>query len=540
MVKNLIMFLSLIIIGVFAHYPSSNLSLYGDDWLFIYRYFTHSGHLNTMLPGILTYLAPYGPSIFLIGTEYQIFGQNYFFYYLVALIFKIFASFALLLVVKKITKSTLISLLVTILFLVGFIGIQTTDWVFYMNVYLATGLFFLSLYFQFKFFETYKHKDLIYQLLFAITAIITAPGRLFPLILIIPLTEVILLFHKIPSNLLRGHQTKQGLSLAIARILMWGSSFLRLKKEVSKVLAKLAIFFIFIIILWLIGDFGAPGKIYSPYVWSGNWRTKEFFELIIKNPLYTLNSFLQSVGLVIYPNHPSVKIFKPELIGLSFVVFSILGLVFSRKERFKFNKVIIGCLIFFTPLIGMWFFSGLRVIDSPDRYLLFPFAGSCILIGVLSARFFNYFKTGIIFFLVILIGANFLATKSMYEYWLSKGRNVTFAKMVDKQILKDFPQPVTSPKIIYLDSDDGVALHSLQFGIGFRMLVLSNTWNDKYFSSIYNVTEKDKFIEKIAERINTGEKKQDVINSVYAYGNINNRFLDMTKPVREELSSISF
>lgn len=506
MIKNLFIFFSLIIIGVFAHHPSFNLSLYGDDWLFIYRYFTHSGHLNPILPGILTYLAPYGPSIFLIGTQYQIFGQNYFFYYLVSLIFRIFASFALLLVVKKIIKSTLFSLSVTTLFLVGYIGIQTTDWVFYMNVYLATGLFFLSLYFQFKFFETYKYKDLIYQLLFTITAIITAPGRLFPLILIMPLTEIIL--------------------------------FLNFRKEVSKVLAKLTIFFIFIIILWLIGDFGAPGKIYSPYVWSGNWRITEFFELVIKNPFDTLSSFLQSVGVVIYPNHPSVKIFKPELIGLSFVIFSILGLVFSRKERFAFNKVIIGGLIFFIPITGMWFFSGLRVIDSPDRYLLFTFATFCILIGILSARFFNYFKIGVISLLVMLIGANFIATKSMYEYWLSIGRNVFFAKMLDEQILKDFPLPVTSPKTIYLDSDDNATLQSLQFGIGFRILVLSNTWNDKYFESIYNVTERDKFLEKIAERINKGETKQDVINSVYAYGSINNKFVNITQKIRKELSKL--
>ncbi len=497
--SRLFIFILLLIIGLFVHYPSFYLSLYGDDWLTIYLYFVPDGDPARFgsLPGLLSFLTPYGPSILLIGKLYEIFSTNYYFYFIVSFILKLFASWVLFLSVQQITKSKIISFLVSLLFLVGFTGIQTTDWVFYMNVYLAAALFFLSVYFQFKFFETYKKKDLIYQLLFSITAIIAAPVRLFPLILTIPLTEIVLYFNR--------------------------------KKEISRVAAKLAIFFIIIILLWIIGVFGGVGRIYSPDAWS----IKEFFEFIVKNPLYSLNSFLYWIGIVTFPDYPNVQLFKPELTGFLFLTFFTLGLVLSRKDREKFTLIMISGLTFLIFLISMWFYSKLRLSSSSDRYLLLPFAGFCILTGILSARFFNYFKIGVIFFLVMLIGINFLATKSIYSYWLDQGRSSDYISAVDAQLKKDFPKPLKSLTIIYIEPDDAGVEQSTVFGMAFKIAVFSKTWNDNLIPHV--VDEKKVLIKKIDEQIAKGAVKEDVISNVYGYKIHNKKFTSITPQIRAEL-----
>lgn len=494
--KNLIVLVLLIAIGISAHYQSFNLSLYGDDWLFIYRYLTHYDpfvHINTMLPGILKYLAPYGPSIFLVGTEYQIFGQNYFLYYLVALIFKIFASFALFLVCKKITKSILISLLVAILFLVGFTGIQTTDWVFYSNVYLAVGLFFIGLLLQIK-------NSLLY-FIFSLLAILVAPVRLYPLVFIVPLTDFILL-------------AKDNFK----------------KKNIF--FNKVAFFGLIIIIFWLIGVFGGPAKIYSP----GDWTVRDFTNFVTTQPLFTIKSFFYWIGTIFIPESLTGNQRQVILVGFGFLIVSMLALVQNRVER---GWVILSTVTFLIFFLTMWFFSPNRLIGSADRYLLPTFASGCFLIGILVKKMTNgstLLKYLGYLVLVILIIFHASATRNMYNYWLSKGRDISFAKKVDMQIAEDFPLPVISPKIIFLQSDDAAILHSMQFGLLFKITILSNTLNIKYFNDIFN--EKPKLIEAVALKIDKGESKQDVINSVYAYGYINNKFLNITKPVREELSNI--
>lgn len=497
--------LFLTVIGIFAHYLSFMFSLYGDDWLVIYLYSFPDGDPSRFgqLPGILSFLTPYGPSIFLMGKLYEIFGTNYSLYFIVSFLFKLFASWTLFLAIQKITKVKIISILISILFLVGFIGIQTTEWVFYMNVYLATAFFFLAIYFQFKFFETYKKTDLINQFIFFTISIIAAPVRLSPLVLIAPLIEASILFSK---------------KIKSPKIIM----------------IKAGLFLGTILFLWLIGVFGGPGKIHS----ASTWSVKGFYEMVFNDPIQSLNSILHWIGITAYPNHPTIRILEPKAIGFIFLSFSALGLILSRKERKTFILIITSGCAFFIFLGLMWFYSKLRLTDSPDRYLLLPFASYCIFLGILSAKFIKYFKNGVVVFLLVLIILNFFATRSVYRYWLSIGRGKDFAKVLDRQIMKDFPRPVTSQKIIFLQSDNTAARDTLQFGLLFRITILSNTWDIHYFNDIYN--NKDELIDKITMKIKNGESKEEVINSVSAYGYMDNKFVDLTKFIRKDLSVKSY
>lgn len=506
---NAIIFILLTLTGIITHYPSFNFALYGDDWFVIYLYLVPDGSPIRFgpLPGLLTYLTPYGPAIFLMGRLYEIFGTNYHLYFMVSLIFKIFASWALFLAVRQITKSRLASFLIATLFLVGFVGIQTTDWVFYMNTYLASGLFFLSLYYQFKFFETRKKRDLVSQYLFLISSIIVASLRLFPLIFIIPLIEIsVLLSQK--------------------------------DKVLRTTVFKITLFSSLILLLWLIGVFGGPGgQIY----YAGAWTLKQFLEFIINNPLFALSSFLHWIGIVVFPTHPSVKILEPKVIGFLFSGVFILALLKSRKDREKLILLISGGLIFFIPLFFMWFYSNLRLTDSSDRYLLFPFAGFCILIGILSTSLIKYFKAGIIVLLIILIGTNFLATKAIYKYWLSIGRDKDYMQDVHGQIISSMSLPLTENDVIYLDFDDMAELQSVVFGLGFKILVLSKTLNKEYFPNIYDNNIKDAkllIIKSLQDKISQGYTKEDLIERVFAFQSKDGILKNTTTDFRKELLTL--
>src|SRR3989344_6321005 len=101
--NKLLILLTLLLIGALVHFKSFQMVPFGDDWKFIYNYYTHeekSLHISNF-PGIFAYLAPYGPSILVIGLTYAIFGKTYFIYYLIPLIFKAFTAFLLFLTLKN-------------------------------------------------------------------------------------------------------------------------------------------------------------------------------------------------------------------------------------------------------------------------------------------------------------------------------------------------------------------------------------------------------------------------------------------------------
>ncbi len=495
--NNFILLLSLTFLGVLIHYPTFSLALYGDDWICLYRYFTHYApfaQINTMLPGIFTYLAPYGPSIFLIGNEYRIFGNNYFFYYLVALIFKIFASFALFLVFKKITKSTLLSFLVATLFLGGFTGIQTTDWVFYSNVYLAVGLFFLGLLFQISFFEDKKRKNLLLHSIFSILAIVAAPVRLYPLVFIIPITDFILL-------------GKDGF------------------KNKKLILNKIAIFGLIITTLWLFGMFGGPwGKIYSP----GDWSIMDFINFLVDKPYFTIKSFFYWIGTIFIPDSLNNNQIQVAFVGFGIVMISFFTAIKS-KERIW---VMLSGITFLIFLLTMWFFSPNRLIGSADRYLLPTFASGCFLIGILVKSLLNtsilpkYFGYLI---LVILIILHVSATRNIYSQWLLKGRDSEFINTIDKVILTDFknPQEIIQPSKIYLDFDDGSIMQSVQFGLTFKIMIISKTYDLKYLPDVFN--------EKLVLINQVTKEKKEFNNGIFGYQYKNNVFKNITGEIRKEL-----
>ncbi len=495
-IKNLKIFIVLILVGLIVHYPSFKLSLYGDDWLTIYLYFTHDDPAARFgpLPGILTFLTPYGPSILLIGTLFKIFHTNYIFYYITALILRVIAAFSLYLACQKITNAKFVSFLISVLFLVGSTGLQTTDWVFYMSIYLATGLFLLGIFYKVKFFQERQKKNLYMSLFFELASIIVASVRLYPVIFLSPLTDTLFFF-----------QTGQGKKFSLKLLVI-----------------KNIIFVAAITLFWSIGVFGTPGRVYSP-----DWSVSNFLTIVTGVPIDALKSFFYWVGVTLISLNLIKDVQSIQIIGILFPLFLLSRIIKSLRMVYKRNRVslLTVSLLFFISLVTIWWYSPLRLISSEDRYLLFPFATLCLLIGVLTSSLAHYLRIGAVILLVFLIVFHSIATRSMYYYWLSKGRDATFIRKVEQIIYPNLTTLSKGRNIIYLNFGDSVTLQSVQFGLAFKILVLSKTWDQRHLALVYN--DKQSLIKAINNKITQGE--------VYAYQFENNTFRDITLATREEL-----
>ncbi len=497
--KNIFVLIILIFIGLVVHFKSFQMVPYGDDWRFIYNYFTHEEVVANFspLPGLLAYLAPYGPSALTIGFLYQVFGSKYYIFYLMPLIGKIITSFVIFLMLKNISnelkkRDIIVSFLSAAFFLVGATGIQAIDWAFHINVYISMFIFALGIFFQIRFFNYKKEKDLLLALFFSLFAIVFAPFRFLSVTLMVPLIDLIFLIRN------------------------------KAKDIFLIILLKNLIFAISIFVFFLIGLFGhSPQDFYSPF------PIRDAVKLVMAEPLLSAKTFLHWIGSTIMPFYPGPGI-NSFITGAVFLL--ILFTVFS-KYRGKY--IILGSVLYFIPLFLMWMITPTRIIDSGDRYLPLAFFGLSFLIGVICL-YANKFKNIFIGVLLILVLIQALSTMRIYSYWISIGRGADFTLPEQEKIMSHFLVPQTEQKIIYLDFEENpVFLQSIEFGIGYRVAVLSGTKGlDNFPRQLDNKGELVKFIKSELSR---GESIDQIVNKIYAFQYKNKVFQDITDTFDAEL-----
>lgn len=498
--RNYTILIVLILIGYVIHFRSFQIVPYGDDWRFIYNFFTHEEIVANFspFPGIFAYLAPYGPSALTIGFLYQVFESKYYIYYLIPLIFKILTAFIIFMTLKEISiklkkKEYWLSFLAGVLFLVGTTGIQAIDWAFHINVYIALSIFVLSLFFQIRFSNYGGKSNLLLGLLLLPFSILVAPFRMIPVVLLAPLIDLILL--------------TRGKGQHIFFI----------------VLLKNIIFAIFIFLFFWIGLFGhSPQDLYSPF------PITESIKQIIAEPLLSAKTFLHWIGVSILPAYPAGS----STSYITGAIFMLFVLVIFYKYRGKY--IILGSILYFIPLFLMWLITPTRNIDSGDKYLPLSFLGLCFLIGASSLyldKLKNIFK--IIILSLVLIQA--ASTIKIYIYWISIGRGSDFIVPVQEKIMSHFPNPITEPKIIYLDFDNAAVQQSVVFGLGYRVAVLSGTKGLENFPIL--VSKEENLRELIQQKAKFGGNKK-IIENVSAFRYKDREFFDITSTTQENLKSI--
>lgn len=515
--KNWIMLAVLVLIGFLIHYPSLKMSIYGDEWIDVYQYHTHTlrdAHFSP-LPGLLTYLAPYGFGILLVGGLYEIFGTNYSLYFVVSLFFRTFAAFAMYLLCLEIptvykiatTKKRILSFSIATLLLVGFTGLQNTDWIHYMSIYLATGFFLFSMLFQVRFFNCPNIKNLVLLELCILVALITGTVRLFPIIFVIPFFDIYLFLTK-------------------------KDSFIR-----KLILIKLGIFAGLIFLLWAVGLFGSPFNIYS----YGEWSSLKFFQSVSTDPLLTLKAFLFWFGAVLVPDTLTTNQTLNILIGviLLIIFFYSLFRFYSKGSKIKWDFLFLCNFIIF--LTATWYYGPTSFIGASHRYLFLIFVSFCIWLYVFMI---NNLERGLISkkiifpVMIILILTHASAVRTLYFNWLDKGRDSSYIATVDAQLKKDFPKSIENLTIIYIESDDGSVEQSTIFGMAFKIAVFSGTWNDNLIPHV--VDEKKILIKKLQDQIANGVYRISAISNVFGYRIQNKKFTSITTQIRAELANLTF
>lgn len=507
--KNLLVLLSLFVIGFMVHFKSFQMVPYGDDWKHIYNYFTHEeiGSNFSSLPGIFSYLAPYGPSTFTIGLLYQVFGKMYFVYYLFPLIFKILTAFFVFITLRNISyalkkNNDFTNFLSAILFLVGITGIQAIDWSMNMNVYIGLSIFVLSLFFQIRFYIFSGKLNLILGLFLSLFSIITIPIRLYSLIFIVPLIDSIMII-------------KNGQVLPFVN---------KDKTILTTIVLKNIIFGVFIFVFWLIGVFGiGAASIYSPYPSP----IARFINEVSTEPFLSFKTFLHWIGVTILPTYPASNILWTSIVGAVFLI--VLFIIFYK---YRSRYIVIGSILFFIPLTLMWGITPLRIIDSADRYLPPAFLGLCLLVGIVS-MFTDKYKNILKIILILIILIQVSGVHRIYSYWISIGRGSDFIIPVQEKIMSHFPTPINSPRIIYLDFDDAAPLQSVVFGLAYRVAILSGTRNISYLPRLFS--DKTALIKAIKEDIGMGKQGEKIIDSISAFQLRNKVFTDISPSLQDEL-----
>lgn len=493
--RNLLVLFLLTIVGILAHYKSLGLSLYGDDWMQIYNFYAYPNSNGALLhlPGFLKYLTPYGFSLFLIGNLHQIFGTQYYLYYIVAFIFRLFAAFVLYNICKYLGDRR-IGLLTAILFIVGQTGIQNTDWVFSMNIYLATGLFLLGLYFQILFYKCFHTKFLLLSLLCICLSIIAGTIRLFPLVFIIPFFNAFIYF-KIPKNI-----------------------------KTIKIILQTILFFLFVIVLWGIGLFGGSAFTLYPF---GGWSLDKFINLFLENPLIMIKTLFIWYGMIILPDQVTSNKLILATVGITVNIIITRNMIkgFKNSEQQKWLLLFSLQFLFFTMMT--WYFLPSTVIDSSHRYLFLAFTTFCLWL------FATMHKSKITSYVMItLIIIHFLGLRQTYNSLLDSGRASNYTRMVELQFSKDFSN-LSRDTLVYLASDDERLKFSIVFGLGYKVLVLNKKWDTNYLINPY--LSRIELLNGIKSRQKAGGSLDKIILRTYAYKVDHNSILDITDLVRQDI-----
>lgn len=512
---NLIVLIALVLIGLLANYPSLSMAVYGDDWQGVYYYLSRSSNAvhYGFLPGVLAILVPYGTSVFTMGILYQFFGLNQIPYHLVSLMLRIFASYALFLTCQAMINKTnnlqprrsfIICFLVSLVFLVGLPGIEVTDWLYNMNVYLATGLYLLGIRSQVKFLFSGSQRYEVISVVLSILAIIAAPIRFQAMLILIPLIDtVVLLKHEARAT-------------------------------VKQVVMKNSIFVLIVFSLLVVGLFGKSRAI-DDRLFGG-----EFLNAVINNPQESLRAFLQWNGAVILPDY----IFSNQDIQIAGFLFLLL-LVIANKIKIKEGKVMVHVvsIIYFSFIAAMWFFFPFQVVGTNHRYLLVIFSAWCLSVGVITSTVFRrqkLFQNLVVVLLIVLILLQYYSLRATYKNWLLNGRDQKFIQAVHSQIISSVTLPLTKNDVIYLDFDDMSKDQSVVFGLGYKILVLSNTLNEDYFPNIYDNNIKDSkslIVKSLNDKISKGLSKEDLIGRIFAFQFKDEIFKNTTSEFRKGLYS---
>jgi len=182
------------LIGIYVFKDFFGFSLWGDDWMLMFYTLEHK------IAGVpmKIFFSEYGGQAILMEIVRSLYGFDARYYFYVSYFLRFIAALSLYLLLFNLNKNKILAFLTSVLFLVSFAGIESTNWVHNSINYLALALTAFGFIFSFEHLKTKKlfsWKIVTAYTLFTI-AFILATVRMHGLIFLYPLTELIFVVAK--------------------------------------------------------------------------------------------------------------------------------------------------------------------------------------------------------------------------------------------------------------------------------------------------------------------------------------------------------
>lgn len=481
----------------FSFLLSLKLSLYGDDWLRLHILkFNFDTGIGESYFSIKSYIGPYNPQYIFLFFVRLFWGYNPVGYFLTSLILRLIGSASFYFPLKKITKSSLIGWVGAILIGTTPIGIQVTDWVFYMNTYASLIPLSWTLYLGILLHKKFTFKKVFLFVFSSALFIFLIPVRSYGFFLAIlvfsiaeiflqkkmklPILQTIFLicvygFAKIIgdlgpttdvlSSIQSGVKNSYGLLLHhsyyflivpfvdFGRILFPDMFFQRLQ-DISKAIISPQIFAIFLLLL-IVGC--------GYYLWKNVSGKELFLWLLINCLIFVITQFI----LV----NPSFTDRLYASLGFWFLFNTIYYLLsIHKKKTLVMYLLCLFCFIFPYYLLP-WSFDPSIVLTSDHRYLYFP------AVGLLVACTFilNHFNASkrhrkyIILFILLVTSINIVSDTIYFKNQLrfrSEARQETIFASIHKLIPN---LPKNHQSIFYITDTTGKKMDVYSFGFPFYM-----------------------------------------------------------------------
>ena len=283
----LLVLLIISLAGYFLFRQTFDFALFGDDWNHFLRLRTCGGG-EYKVSCWTRIINPYGGETAFMNLVYRLYGFRSRYYYLGSFLFRTIAAISAYFLAYALSRKQLAGLVASLLFMVSFGGLQTTEWVHYANVYLALAMLNFGFVALLKYYRTSINRLgskllPLYFLLFSV-AIMISPIRSHGLFFLYPLMEMVLMFGGVAKK--------------------------------SKAITRMVIFIILVFVLKEVGFFGTGGPRYRvSQAKESLLYLSESTENLFKGLVFPLTTF---TNMLFPPGFFDNIIFRNHLFTFSF------------------------------------------------------------------------------------------------------------------------------------------------------------------------------------------------------------------------------
>ncbi len=517
--KNTLLVTLIILLSLFAVFPSFHLGLYGDDWLEIWRSIYTLGPKSHGLINYLTYFySRYGSFDLIMNLLVSFVGFKSVYFYITAYILKLVASFSFFPLIFYITKNRVASLMAVLFFACTAVGLDATNWVFNMPVYLSIALLNYFFLFYVKSTLAQDRKQFFIGIIFLFFAIVIASVRMTGFLPLVIIVELFWIIRKPQLKLAKFHAINLLIFISFFLLLAWsGQASANYGGRVG---------------YELIGSLGDVQGILGGGISTSGKMLADSKSKLLLSPLIIL-------GGVILPVEQSLgnELILIVIAGI-FLILAVTVILKNYRDDLLVTSLILSLSWMVVSFIFAWFKDPSTILSFSHRYLIVSVAGFTIFLGLIL-DIFKKAQKALLAILFILVAVNIYSSRGYFQSQVDHIHGAQFTESIWSQIPR-IPQIGNSkdPIIFYFTGEPKQIIYgAIAFGFPVHM-ALDYKIDD--FSKMPNgVDTWEQLISVVKDGkplAAFGLKVQPVpIENIYSFNLQDQKLVDQTTKIRMEI-----